>query len=430
MYFIMKNEEESRIISEDKNNINNYNTKKEEPNNKHLKKKYQCYTNFYFLILIIFIILGIFTEIDKSKRLTRTNLLTRARSFMKNCTEGILLNSNIQNRNSNKSIQISVVIPVYNCEKTLKAAVRSIQNQNMTNIEIILVNDFSKDNSLKIIKELMNEDPRIKLINNEKNMGALYSRNIGILRAKGKYVMNLDNDDMFMDSDVFDTVFNEAEQSNFDIIGFSAIDGPSYNCIITQMYEDYFHNHQDGLIVKQPNLSYFPIVKKGKFDVNDLHVWGRLVKTEIYQKTINNLGKTAIGEDRKTCFLSWAEDSAMSIILFHFANSYKFIKKYGIFHWISRGTASFTRPAYECFFGEIYFFDLMCDFIEKNEFGIKILVDKAKDLKNNWFYNIKNEKNRIFLKSALNKIINSKYMSTNDRNHLKKIFKDVLKLII
>ena len=428
MYFIMKNEEESRIISEDKNNINNYNTKKEEPNNKHLNKKYQCYTNFYFLILIIFIILGIFTEIDKSKRITRTTLLTRARSFMKNCTEGTLLNSNIKNQKSNKSIQISVVIPVYNCERTLKAAVRSIQNQNMTNIEIILVNDFSKDNSLKIIKELMNEDPRIILINNDKNMGALYSRNIGILRAKGKYVMNLDNDDMFMDSDVFDTVFNEAEQGNYDILGFGAIDGPSYNCIITQMYEDYFHNHEDGLIVKQPNLSYFPIVKKGKFNVNDLHVWGRLVKTEIYQKTINNLGITAIGEDRKTCFLSWAEDSAMSIILFHFAYSYKFIKKLGIFHWISRGTASFTRPGYECFFGEIYFFDLMCDFLEKNEFSIKILVDKAKDLKKNWFYNIKDEKNKLFLKSTLNKIIDSKYMSEKDRNGLKKIFKDILKL--
>ena len=424
----MSNEETSRMIQE-KTIINNSSkTKKESLINERLITKYQYHTNFYFLTLIIFIILGIYTDIDNTKRITRTAYLTRGRYFMKNCTDGILESTKPQPSNPDNSTKISVVIPVFNCEKTIKSAVRSIQNQNMTNIEIILVNDFSKDKSLEIIKELMKEDPRIKLINNEKNMGALYSRNIGILEAKGKYVTNLDNDDMFMDSDVFDTVFNEAEQSNFDIIGFSAIDGPSYNCIITQMYEDYFHNHQDGLIIKQPNLSYFPIVKKGKFNVNDLHVWGRLVKTEIYQKTINNLGITAIGEDRKTCFLSWAEDSAMSIILFHFANSYKFIKKLGIFHWISRGTASFTRPGYECFFGEIYFFDLMCDFLEKNEFSIKILVDKAKDLKKNWFYNIKDEKNKLFLKSTLNKIIDSKYMSEKDRNGLKTIFKDVLKL--
>ena len=424
MFFNMKHEETSRMIKEDISNISI--KKRKEIKDIKIKRKYKCYINIFYTTLIIFIILGIFTNVDNNKRLTRTPSLTRARFFMKNCTQGIFINSNIQNYIPNSPIKISVVIPVYNCEKTIKAAVRSIQNQNMGDIEIILVNDFSKDNSLSIIKELMKEDPRIKLINNEKNMGALYSRNIGILEAKGKYVMNLDNDDMFMDSDVFDTVLNEAEQGNFDIIGFGAIDGPSYDCLISQMYEDYFHNHKDGLIVKQPELGYFPIVKNGKFRVNDLHVWGRLVKTEIYQKTINNLGLTAIGEDRKTCFLSWAEDSAMSVILFHYANSYKFISKFGIFHWISRFTASFTRPGDECFFGEIYFFDLMCDFIEKNEFGIKLLIHKAKDLRGNWFYNTNNEKNKKFLKAVLSKIIDNKYMTNDERNDLKKLFKDVI----
>lgn len=424
MYYNMKQEETSRMIEEDITIFTKI--QKGKINIKRIKTKRNFYQNIFYLIFIIFLIQSFFTDIDNTKRPTRTSLLTRARNFMKNCTGGILLNSNIQSHNPNNLIKISVVIPVYNCEKTIKAAVRSIQNQNMGEIEIILVNDFSKDNSLFIINELMNEDPRISLINNEKNMGALYSRNIGILKAKGKYVMNLDNDDMFMDFDVFDTVFEEAEKDNFDIIGFGAIDGPKYDCILTQMYEDYFHNHEDGLIVKQPELNYFPIVQKGKFRVNDLHVWGRLVKTEIYQKTINSLGLTAIGEDRKTCFLSWAEDSAMSIILFHFASSYKFIKKFGIFHWISRETASFTRPGDECFFGEIYFFDLMCDFIEKNEFGIKLLIEKAKDLRSNWFYDLNNEKNKKFLKAVFEKFINSEYIKDKDRDYFKRLFKGVI----
>ena len=424
MYFNLNQEEIFKIKEYD--TPTSQKIKKDKKNFEHFKRKKEFYFYIFYTTLIIFIILGIFTEVDNSKRLTRTALLTRSRFFMKNCTEGILMNSNIKSYNENSSAKISVVIPVYNCEKTIKAAIRSIQNQDMANIEIILVNDFSKDNSLTIIKELMKEDQRIKLINNEKNMGALYSRNIGILKAKGKYVMNLDNDDMFMDSDVFDSVYEEAEKSNFDIIGFGAIDGPSYDCIITQMYNDYFHNHEGGLIVKQPELNYFPIVKKNKFRVNDLHVWGRLVKTHIYQKAINNLGLTAIGEKRLTCFLSWAEDSAMSIILFHFANSYKFIKKLGIFHWISRSTASFTRPGDECFFGEIYFFDLMCDFIKKDKFGISLLVEKAKDIRGNWFYNLNNEKNKKFLKAVLEKIINSEYMINKDRNDLKKLFKEII----
>ena len=123
---------------------------------------------------------------------------------MKKCFEGEFLNNNIYSFSPEP--KISTVIPVYNCEKTIKVAVRSIQNQDMADIEIILVNDFSKDNTTKIIQELSEEDPRIKIINNEKNMGALYSRNIGILNAKGKYIMNLDNDDLFLDKDVFDVV--------------------------------------------------------------------------------------------------------------------------------------------------------------------------------------------------------------------------------
>ena len=160
MYYNMKQEETSRMIEEDMTIFTKI--QKGKINIKRIKTKRNFYQNLFYLIFIIFLIQSIFTDIDNTKRPTRTSLLTRARNFMKNCTEGILLNSNIQSHNPNNLIKISVVIPVYNCEKTIKAAVRSIQNQNIGEIEIILVNDFSKDNSLSIINELMKEDPRIK----------------------------------------------------------------------------------------------------------------------------------------------------------------------------------------------------------------------------------------------------------------------------
>jgi glycosyltransferase involved in cell wall biosynthesis len=71
----------------------------------------------------------------------------------------------------------------------------------MLDIEIILVNDFSTDNTLLTIQKLKDEDPRIKIINNEKNMGILYSRSIGVLKAKGKYILALDQDDFFLMKD-------------------------------------------------------------------------------------------------------------------------------------------------------------------------------------------------------------------------------------
>ena len=70
--------------------------------------------------------------------------------------------------------KISAVIPAYNCQNTIKVALSSIQNQNMPDIEIILVNDNSEDNTSKIIQELREEGPRIKMINNEKTKANLY----------------------------------------------------------------------------------------------------------------------------------------------------------------------------------------------------------------------------------------------------------------
>jgi cellulose synthase/poly-beta-1,6-N-acetylglucosamine synthase-like glycosyltransferase len=91
--------------------------------------------------------------------------------------------------------KITVIIPVYNCQKSIELSLTSILNQNMTDFEIILINDNSTDNSLKIIRKMKSYDNRIRIINNHKNMGTLYSRSIGVLNSKGKYIFMLDNDD-------------------------------------------------------------------------------------------------------------------------------------------------------------------------------------------------------------------------------------------
>ena len=87
---------------------------------------------------------------------------------MNKCLEGIIKNVTFTISNNPK---ISAIVPVYNSQKTIKSALRSIQNQNMIDIEIILINDNSKDNSLEIIENIQKKDPRIIVINNKKNMG-------------------------------------------------------------------------------------------------------------------------------------------------------------------------------------------------------------------------------------------------------------------
>lgn len=92
--------------------------------------------------------------------------------------------------------EISVVMPVYNSEKTLRRAVDSILNQIFTNFELIIVNDFgSNDDSRKIIDEYAANDSRVKLLQLKERAGIAKSLNIGIQNSEGKYIARMDADD-------------------------------------------------------------------------------------------------------------------------------------------------------------------------------------------------------------------------------------------
>ena len=89
---------------------------------------------------------------------------------------------------------ITIVVPIYNSSKYLSRCINSIINQTYQNLEIILVNDGSTDNSLDICNEYANKDNRIKVIHKD-NSGAAASRNVGINHAMGNYIAFVDSDD-------------------------------------------------------------------------------------------------------------------------------------------------------------------------------------------------------------------------------------------
>lgn len=90
---------------------------------------------------------------------------------------------------------ISVIVPVYNVEKYLEECLDSIQNQTFSNIEIILVNDGSTDNSKEICKKYCEQDNRFKLIN-QTNQGQSVARNTGVAASKGEFIAFVDSDDI------------------------------------------------------------------------------------------------------------------------------------------------------------------------------------------------------------------------------------------
>ena len=91
-------------------------------------------------------------------------------------------------------INISIIVPIYNIEKKLNKCIYSILEQTYKNFELILVNDGSTDNSLKICNEYKRKDNRIKIINKE-NQGLVLARKSGLDEATGKYIIFIDGDD-------------------------------------------------------------------------------------------------------------------------------------------------------------------------------------------------------------------------------------------
>ena len=317
---------------------------------------------------------------------------------------------------------ISVIIPVFNCEKTIKYAISSIQNQNVTDIEIILINDFSKDNSLNIIQEIQNFDKRIVIINNEKNMGSLYTRSIGILMAKGIYIFALDNDDMFFQEDIFDTTYKVAIKGKFDIVGFRAVNVGSYKDPIYKMFDSYFSFKKNNLIVYQPKLGMYPVTYKGQYAANDYTIWGKCIRTEIYKKAVNSLGK-----ERYSMFLSWCEDTSIVFIIFNIAESYIFIRKYGILHIKNNSTATKTQPKDNKLLGEIFLLDVLFEF-SKNNSNKNIAISHLVNINSKYdLNNINNNFTRFYLKSIIEKMNNCSLISKLKRYQIKQIYKKFIK---
>lgn len=117
---------------------------------------------------------------------------------------------------------ISVIVPVYNVEKYLKQCIDSIINQTYKNLEIILVNDGSKDNSGIICDEYSKKDSRIKVIHQE-NKGASVARNRGIKESKGEYISFIDSDD-FITNDMLDILLSMCIENQCGISKCETID--------------------------------------------------------------------------------------------------------------------------------------------------------------------------------------------------------------
>ncbi len=118
----------------------------------------------------------------------------------------------------NKAIpKLSIIIPVYNTEKYLSECLDSILNQSFQDFEVICVDDCSTDNSFALLKDYENSDERIKVLQNDVNLGAGLSRNKGFDVAQGEYILFFDSDDWLLE-DSLTIIYDRAKNNNLDIL--------------------------------------------------------------------------------------------------------------------------------------------------------------------------------------------------------------------
>lgn len=151
---------------------------------------------------------------------------------------------------------VSVIIPVYNVEKYLRLCLDSVINQTFKNIEIIIVNDCSPDNSAAIIEEYRKKDDRFVLISLEKNLGLGEARNEGIKIAKGKYIVFIDSDD-WVKENYIEILYKNIEQHGCDFVSanFYAYDDKIKKLYGIKPEADFCNVTVDSLEQKQRFLS-------------------------------------------------------------------------------------------------------------------------------------------------------------------------------
>lgn len=136
--------------------------------------------------------------------------------------------------------KVSVIIPVYNAEKYLQKCVQSLLRQTLQDIQIILIDDGSKDASMTLCDTLAAQDSRILVIH-KANGGVSSARNVGIQNAEGEYLGFVDSDD-WVEPHMFETLYNTARQNEADVVMCDAVTedeiGKKTPDTITQLFGD------------------------------------------------------------------------------------------------------------------------------------------------------------------------------------------------
>jgi len=309
--------------------------------------------------------------------------------------------------------KITAIIPIYNGGKYLKYSLRSIQNQKMKDIEIIIVDDCSTDDTLTIIEEYMKEDERIRFIKNFENRKILYSKSIAALNSKGKYIVQIDQDDMFIRDDVFDILYYEAQKEDLDLVHIRDICKHNYTFEnLTRV--NYLNRH--FIFPKKTHYKQQPELKdKMYINGNNYLLWGLLIKTDIYKKAIYHLWPIIINYK-----ITFHEDYTITFMLIILAQKYKYLDNFALihlYHTSSTSTGFGNNPNF--YLSTVFFGNTLFDYhINNNPKDIKIFFHYYSYFKS--VFNIAKNLFPNLYYFFINKVLNNEYLSYEQKEYFQK----------
>lgn len=189
------------------------------------------------------------------------------------------------------NLLITIVIPVYNVEKYIESCINSVLHQTYSNLEIIMVDDGSTDNSGVLCEKFARQDKRIKVVH-QKNQGLSGARNAGINIANGNYLFFLDSDDFIL-NDTIEKLVKLSVENNADLVVCD-----NARCSDNETYEDYIARQKDIktiLIDEEQKMKIFLTESKIK-----VVAWGKLYKKFLFDKIRFPIGR--YNEDNFTTY--------------------------------------------------------------------------------------------------------------------------------
>jgi glycosyltransferase involved in cell wall biosynthesis len=203
-------------------------------------------------------------------------LLFETRANYKRRQHQKILNQ-LKNKTSTQE-KISILLPIYNAQHSLEKCLDSILNQTYQNFEIICVDDASTDRSLMIVKDYLNRDSRIHLIDKAQNQGSSFARRDALKKAKGTYVLCIDSDD-WIEPTMLEDLYHFAQQD------------PSYDMVYCDYYKNGTIMHAPKILEENQSLKR---IKGRSFAFGNM-LWNRLVKKEVFDQV--TFQAESMGED-------------------------------------------------------------------------------------------------------------------------------------